>query len=150
MNALLIAYAPALAYFAAVFLYAGVAAGSNEYQIARGYDVSHLWETRERLAGIGPAAVLACLCDALLGNYSAALLSSPLYLIGGGLLFSLRFDTRLNLRRELGRHYVGTDPNTAKADKAVARWGLSGRQYAALKLAGLLLCAAALLFLRKP
>ena len=146
----LLAYLPVLLLLAAVFIFAGVAAGSNAYQIGRNYDVSHLWETRERIAAVAPFAVLAFHRELLGPHPGLAVLSMVL---GGGaavLLFGLRFDIRLNLRRGLARDYVGTDPHTATTDQQVRKAGLSGRQYAALKLAGVLLLTAALGWLRYP
>jgi HK97 family phage portal protein len=57
---------------------------------------------------------------------------------------------RLNLRRHLSRYYLGTDPQTASTDQQVRAQGLTGEQFAWLKLGGLLLLVAALAWLRWP
>ncbi|MCC3156416.1 hypothetical protein LJ737_04160 [Hymenobacter sp. 15J16-1T3B] len=144
------AYLPVLVLLGGVFWLAGTAAGSNAYQVLKNYDISHLWETRERLAAIGPQAVLAYLPDLLAGQHWLALASVVLSLPAAAALFSLRFDRRMNSRRHLNPLYVGTDPGTAASDSQVQRWGLTGLQYALVKAAIMLLCLGVLLWLRCP
>lgn len=139
---------PVLVLWAAIFVFSGVAAGSNAYQIGRGYDVSHLWETRERAAAAVGFAVLAFLPDLWQGYWWLFPLSVVVGLGMEACQFGLRFDVRLNLRRGLARDYVGTDPQTAATDKAVRGRGLTGKQWAALKLAGVVVGLLVLVGLR--
>ena len=141
---------PIVLLLAASFIFAGVAAGSNADEISRNENVSHLWETRERLAALLGFAVLTFAAELLGPRWPLATASIVLSFAAAILLFGLRFDIRLNLRRGLDRYYLGTDPQTASTDQAVRAHGLSGRQFAALKLAGLLLLVAALVWLRLP
>ena len=134
----------------ATFVFAGVAAGSNADEIGRNEDVSHQWETRERLATPLGFAVLAFAGELVGAGGPRPYISIVLGFAATVLLFGLRFDIRLNLRRGLDRYYLGTDPQTASTDQAVRARGLSGRQFAALKLAGLLLVVAGLVWLRWP
>ncbi|UOR06230.1 hypothetical protein MUN82_03840 [Hymenobacter aerilatus] len=136
---------PLLLVLAATFIYAGIAAGSNAYQIKRDFDVSHLWETRERIAAITGFVVLAYAHRGV--SHWWAALAPPCAFAAAACLFGLRFDIRLNLRRALGRYYVGQDANTAALDKQVGQWQLSGRTYAYLKLAGVILFSAAAVLL---
>jgi hypothetical protein len=149
MIALLHAYLPVALLLAMVFVYAGVAAGSNAYQIGKDYDVSHLWETRERLVTVLGFVLLAFLPDLLHGRYAMGALSMVLGVGAAACLFGLRFDIRLNLRRLLDRYYIGTDPETAAQDKKARALGITGKQFAMAKLAGLLACVVALIFLRR-
>lgn len=135
---------------AMAFIYAGVVAGSNADEIQRNENVSHLWESRERLVALVGAAVLAFAPELMGPHFLLGLGSIVLGFAACALLFGLRFDIRLNLRRQLDRYYLGTDPQTASTDQAVRARGLSGRQFAALKLAGLLLTVAELVWLRWP
>lgn len=145
---MLAALLPVFLLLAAAFVFAGVAAGSNEYQIKRDYDVSHLWETRERLVTLLGFSVLAFVHDMLTNQYVVGPLSVVLGFIAAACLFGLRFDVRLNLRRGLARDYIGLDPETAAADEKARALGLSGKQYAALKLAALLVAVGVLLWIR--
>ena len=43
----------------AAFFFAGLALGSNTYQIERNYDLRHLWKNPEWLVTLGTFAVLA-------------------------------------------------------------------------------------------
>lgn len=150
------AYDPVVALLVATFVYAGVAAGSNADEIERNEDVSHLWEMRERLSVLGWFAFLAFSQDVLSGwkgSWGSAGYALGSYVLGLGAaacLFGLRFDIRLNTRRGLGKDYIGTDPQTAAADRKARDLGLSGTQYALLKWAGLLLCLGLLGWLRWP
>lgn len=135
MHPLFAAALPVALVLLATFLYAGVAAGSNAYQIKSNYDVSHLWETRERLAALIGFCVLAYVWPVALAAKPGLAVLCPLLAAGAAFfLFGLRFDIRLNLRRGLARDYVGTDPQTAATDKAVLAHGLTGGQYALIKL----------------
>ena len=146
----LTALLPVLLLLATVFIFAGVTAGSNADEISRNENVSHLWESRERLVALLGAAVLAFTGELVGAGGPRPYISIVLGFAAAILLFGLRFDIRLNLRRGLDRYYLGTDPQTASTDQAVRAHGLSGRQFAALKLAGLLLLVAALVWLRLP
>ncbi|NVO33465.1 hypothetical protein [Hymenobacter lapidiphilus] len=136
---------PLLLVLAATFVYAGIAAGSNAYQIKRDFNISHLWETRERIAAVVGFVVLAYAGHRFGRWWNFA--APPLALGAAACLFGLRFDIRLNLRRLLPRHYLGTDPNTAATDKAVTGRGMSGRTFAWLKLAGVVALSGAALLL---
>lgn len=135
---------------AMAFIYAGVVAGSNADEIQRNENVSHLWESRERLVALVGAAVLAFAPELMGPHFLLGLGSIVLGFLASVMLFGLRFDIRLNLRRRLDRYYLGTDAQTASTDQAVRARGLSGRQFAALKLGGLLLMVAGLVWLRWP
>lgn len=139
---------PVFLLLAATFIFAGVAAGSNADEIKRDEDVSHLWETRERLVTLLGFSVLAFAHDLSHGLFTMGALSMVTGAAAVACLFGLRFDIRLNLRRAMGRYYIGADPQTAAADEKARAMGLSGKQYAALKLAGLLVFVGLLVWVR--
>ncbi len=128
-------------------IYAGVCAGEDAYQIARNYDVSHLWQARQRgtaVVGFTLLAYAAPLQDfAHWWNYLA-----PLAALGAALCwFGFLFDLWLNERRRLVWYYSGTDPNTAKADRLVAKLKIDGPLYPALKIGGVFFFIGAALWL---
>lgn len=126
--------APVGLLFATVYLLAGVYAGSNAFQIGKGYSVSHLWEARERLAAVGPACALAFLGDMLYTPHF--LLGASCILTGfvlSAILFGLRFDVQLNKRRGLDKYYLGVGRESATID-LLANTYLSGKQFYYLKL----------------
>lgn len=137
----------------ATFVLAGIDSGANADEIHRGEDVSHLWETRTRAASLGGYVV--CAYTGLLyykvvlngGVLHWYLWLAPLAAAGAAAcLFGLRFDIRLNVRRNLNRYYLGTDPQTAATDTAV-RARMSGRTFAWLKFGGVLVLSGAALLL---
>ncbi len=124
---------------AGAMVYAGVEAGANAYQIKRDYDVSHTWETRGRMVALGFMAGFAAFPAAGSGPL-VALAYSLLNFAMAACAFGFWFDIRLNRRRGLPWHYVGTDPQTAATDKAILG-RIPGRVYAVGKgVAALLLC----------
>ncbi|SDZ01143.1 hypothetical protein [Hymenobacter psychrophilus] len=145
--ALLPGLPPLLLVLAATFVYAGVTAGSNAYQIQRGFNISHLWETRERLVAVAGFVLLAYAPRGIEHWWNGL---APLLAAGAAAcLFGLRFDIRLNLRRLLPRYYLGTDPQTAATDKRIRARGLTGRAFAWLKLGGVVVLSLIAFLLSK-
>lgn len=146
----LAALVPVFLLLVAAFVFAGVAAGSNAYQIKRDYNLSHLWESRERLSTLGGFAVLAFAHELLGPRYLVAGLSIGVGFVMVLCLFGLRPAPRHTPEPApgAGSLYLCTDPQTAAQDKRVTALGLSGQQFAALKLAGVLVLNAALVWLR--
>ncbi|SNR92888.1 hypothetical protein [Hymenobacter mucosus] len=121
--------------------YANACAGEDAYLIARNYDVSHLWQARQRGIALGFFTLLA---------YSTLLVRltdwwqvlAPVAAFGAALsFFGLLFDLYLNKRRGLAWHYTGTDLSTAATDKKVAQLGISGPVFVGLKAVCVVLCS---------
>jgi hypothetical protein len=125
-------------------VYAGIEAGSNADEIRRNEDVSHLWETRGRLAALGFMGGLAALSVPGLWSLVHALLG----FIMAACAFGFWFDVTLNRRRGLSWYYVGTDPQTAGLDQAVTRHRIPGKVYQVGKAAGAVLLLGLLIWLR--
>lgn len=129
---------------AGAMVFAAEEAGGDAYQIAREYDLSHLWATRSRMVALALAAVVAAL--PLVSRW--AVLFALGYFAMMVCAFGFWFDVTLNRRRGLSWYYVGIDPNTAGTDQLITRHRIPGKAYQLGKAGGALVLALVLLWLR--
>jgi hypothetical protein len=123
-----------------VWMYADIEAGGDEYGIGREYDLSHLWNARERGVALGMAAV-SFHAKELMEGLQWPPLALFITLLQCGLLFAVfavafwvAFDVRLNLRRGKEWSYLGSTAGLDKMARSFYRSASPGMAFLLTKI----------------